>query len=207
MAKRIPNPSERLLRINHRELLSTAVGVTAASLVLDVPPSELAHAASAETAAWEGPTFSARSFLEITRRNQLRHEAKLPLLKVSKEWRRMKAAENVRRYSETFGKFVGENSEAVWVEVLAPIRKQMAIRIGNRNVAAKASDIRAKYTEFCGSDLRRSGKAVTRLLPAIYRIRERVGGDSAISLCRCICWCPTFVLQIATTRNVVFPYA
>ncbi len=123
MAKRIPNPSERLLRINHRELLSTAVGVTAASLVLDVPLSELAHAASAETAAWEGPTFSARSFLEITRRNQLRHEAKLPLLKVSKEWRRMKAAENVRRYSETFGKFVGENSEAVWVEVFTPIRK------------------------------------------------------------------------------------
>jgi hypothetical protein len=31
--------------------------------------------------------------------------------------------------------------------------------------------------------------------------------DSAISLCRCICWCPTFVLQIATTRNAVFPYA
>jgi hypothetical protein len=31
--------------------------------------------------------------------------------------------------------------------------------------------------------------------------------DSAISLCRCICWCPTFVLQIATMRNAVFPYA
>ena len=26
-------------------------------------------------------------------------------------------------------------------------------------------------------------------------------------MCRCICWCPTFVLQIATTRNAVFPYA
>jgi hypothetical protein len=33
------------------------------------------------------------------------------------------------------------------------------------------------------------------------------GGDSAISLCRCICWCPTFVRQIATTRNAIFPYA
>jgi hypothetical protein len=33
------------------------------------------------------------------------------------------------------------------------------------------------------------------------------GGDSAISLCRCICWCPTFVRQIATTRNAISPYA
>ena len=41
---------------------------------------------------------------------------------------------------------------------------------------------------------------------AIYHERERVR-DSAISLCRCTCWCPIFVLQIVTTRNAVFPYA
>jgi hypothetical protein len=33
------------------------------------------------------------------------------------------------------------------------------------------------------------------------------GGDSAISLCRYIGLYPTFVLQTATTRNAVFPYA
>jgi hypothetical protein len=54
----------------------------------------------------------------------------------------------------------------------------------------------------CGRFLGHITTAAHSARGAIYCV-----ADSAISLCRCICWCPTFVLQIATTRNAVFPYA
>ena len=54
----------------------------------------------------------------------------------------------------------------------------------------------------CGRFLGHITTAAHSARGAIYCV-----ADSAISLCRCICWCPTFVLQIATTGNAVFFYA
>ena len=62
---------------------------------------------------------TARRLLEIARRNELRREAKLPLLPIAKELRRIKRQEEL----EEFERFEAVHAEAVWQEVLKPRRE------------------------------------------------------------------------------------
>jgi hypothetical protein len=62
---------------------------------------------------------TARRLLEIARRNELRQEAKLPLLPVAKELRRIKRQEEL----EGFGRFEAAHAQAVWQEVLKARRE------------------------------------------------------------------------------------
>ena len=65
----------------------------------------------------EPPNFfaaTARRLLEITRRNEIRREAKLPLLPIAKELRRMKKQEEL----EELERFEAVQGKAVWEEVL-----------------------------------------------------------------------------------------
>jgi hypothetical protein len=113
--------SERLLKINRRYLLTSAVGIAAAGIVPSVTPSEaalidkrpsLSTAFEALPRNVSAPT--ARRLLEITRRNKLRRQANLPLLLISKELRRMMAAD----YEQDFNRFCEVYREAVWSQVL-----------------------------------------------------------------------------------------
>jgi hypothetical protein len=70
----------------------------------------------------ETPNFcagTARRLLEIARRNELRQEAKLPLLPIAKELRRIKRQEEL----EEFERFEAVHGKAVWQEVLKPRRE------------------------------------------------------------------------------------
>jgi hypothetical protein len=62
---------------------------------------------------------TARRLLEIARRNEIRREAKLPLLPIAKELRRMKKQEEL----EEFERFEALHGKAVWQEVLKPRRE------------------------------------------------------------------------------------
>ena len=62
---------------------------------------------------------TARRLLAIARRNEIRREAKLPLLSVLEELRRMKQQEDLVEF-ERFG---AAHREAVWNEVLKPRRE------------------------------------------------------------------------------------
>lgn len=71
MAELFPDPSEQLIKIDRRELLCTAAGITTAGLMPDITPSEVASAEPVQTVSTtsKAPIFSAPIFLEITRRN------------------------------------------------------------------------------------------------------------------------------------------
>ena len=57
--------------------------------------------------------------MEIARRNEIRREAKLPLLPIAKELRRMKKQEEL----EEFERFEAVHAKAVWEEVLKARRE------------------------------------------------------------------------------------
>ncbi len=122
MAAKLPNPFERLLNISRRELLTSAVGVTAANIV---PMAKRPQAVFVNT---ECPIASnalplnlsattVRRLLEIECRNEIRREANLPLLSVAKELRRMKEKDDRQKFSEAFGPFAAKPFDAVWNEV------------------------------------------------------------------------------------------
>jgi hypothetical protein len=91
----------------------------------NITPSEVASAEPVQTVSTtsKAPIFSAPIFLEITRRNELRQVSKLPLLDASKEWRRLKAIEDARRYSELFSQFEAAYRQSVWAEMLKRVRE------------------------------------------------------------------------------------
>jgi hypothetical protein len=62
---------------------------------------------------------TARRLVEIARRNEIRREAKLPLLPIAKELPRMKKQEEL----EEFERFEAVHGKAVWQEVLKPRRE------------------------------------------------------------------------------------
>ena len=62
---------------------------------------------------------TARRLLEIARRNELRREAKLPLLPIAKELRRIKRREDL----EEFERFEAVYGKAVWEEVVKARRE------------------------------------------------------------------------------------
>ena len=113
------------LSINRRRLMAAAAATVTATGV--VPGVKLADAAAADvleplTPKAEPRNFcaaTARRLLDIARRNEIRREAKLPLLPIAKELRRMKKQEEL----EEFERFEAAHAKAVWQEVLKPRRE------------------------------------------------------------------------------------
>jgi hypothetical protein len=113
------------LSINRRRLLTSAA-LTATGVL---PGVKLADAAAADvlrssplTRKAEPRNFcaaTARRLMEIARRNEIRREAKLPLLPIAKELRRMKKQEEL----EEFERFEAVHGKAVWEEVLKARRE------------------------------------------------------------------------------------
>ena len=113
--------------IDRRRLLTSAAAVTATGIVPGFEGADTAAApdffqSSPLTPEAEPPNFcagTARRLLEIARRNELRQEAKLPLLPIAKELRRIKRQEEL----EEFERFEAVHAKAVWQEVLKPRRE------------------------------------------------------------------------------------
>ena len=110
------------LNIDRRRLLTSAAAVTATGIVPGVKRADAAASpgffqSSQLTPEAEPPNFcaaTARRLLEITRRNEIRREANLPLLPIAKELRRMKKQEEL----EELERFEAVQGKAVWEEVL-----------------------------------------------------------------------------------------
>jgi hypothetical protein len=115
------------LSINRRRLMTAAAAVTASGVL---PGVKRAAAAAAPdlfqspplTLEVEPRNFSAataRRLVEIARRNEIRREARLPLLSVPKELRRMKKQQEL----EEFDRFEAAYGKAVWDEILRSRRE------------------------------------------------------------------------------------
>jgi len=115
------------LNIDRRRLLtSAAAAVTATGIVPGLEGAEAVapdlYQSSALTLKAEPRNFcaaTARRLLEIARRNEIRREAKLPLLPIAKELRRMKKQEEL----EEFERFEEAHGKAVWEKVLKARRE------------------------------------------------------------------------------------
>jgi hypothetical protein len=122
MAKQ--NPPEPKLTVDRRQLLAiTVAGVLPtepseaappAGVVLAPAPIPVAHPPALNLCAG-----TARRIDEIVARNRIRQEAQLPLLCIPRELRRMKTADDLAE----FERFAARHREAVWEEVLAPVRE------------------------------------------------------------------------------------
>ena len=115
-----------LLSMDRRGLLATGAAVATAAIALRADRVDAALADTVQLPALtpEVPPLNvcaatARRLLEIARRNELRREAKLPLLPIVKELRRIKRQEEL----EEFERFEAVHAEAVWQEVLKPRRE------------------------------------------------------------------------------------
>jgi hypothetical protein len=120
--------SEPGLSLDRRQLLASAAtlsigtipGIEAAAEVTNsgqaVPVAEIARS---ETAAWNVCAGTAQKIKEIAARNIIRAEAGLPLLSVPQELRKIKDAE----IAAEFEQFADRHRQAVWDEVLAPVRE------------------------------------------------------------------------------------
>jgi hypothetical protein len=114
------------LSINRRRLLATGAAVVTAAIV---PRADRVDAALADTVQLPALTpevpplnvcaATARRLLEIARRNELRREAKLRLLPIAEELRRIKRREDL----EEFERFEAAYGKAVWEEVLKARRE------------------------------------------------------------------------------------
>ena len=110
------------LSIDRRRLLKSAAALTATGVLPGVKRADAAAApdlfqSPPLTLEVEPGNFcvaTARRLLDIARRNELRREAKLPLLPIAKELRRMKKQEEL----EEFERFEAVYGKAVWEEVL-----------------------------------------------------------------------------------------
>jgi hypothetical protein len=115
------------LNIDRRRLLTSAAATVTSTGIL--PGVKLADAAAADVLQSSPLTrkaeprnccaATARRLLEIARRNEVRREAKLPLLQIAKELRRMKKQEEL----EEFERFEAVYGKAVWEEVLKARRE------------------------------------------------------------------------------------
>ena len=114
------------LNIDRRHLLATGAAVATAAIALRADRVDAALADTVQLPALtpEVPplnvcTATARRFLEIARRNEIRREGYLPLLSIPKELRRMKKQEEL----EEFERFEAVYGKAVQDEVLKPRRE------------------------------------------------------------------------------------
>jgi hypothetical protein len=114
------------LNIDRRRLLATGAAVATAAIALRADRVDAALADTVQLPALtpEVPPLNvcaatARRLLEIARRNELRKEAKLPILPIAKELRRIKQQEDL----EEFERFEAVYGKAVWEEVLKARRE------------------------------------------------------------------------------------
>jgi hypothetical protein len=81
---------------------------------------------------------TARRIEEIVARNRIRHEARLPLLSIPKELRRMKTVDDAAE----FERFAAHHRQSAWEEVLEPVRKgwkDWDIKLGSANSCMNGS--------------------------------------------------------------------
>jgi hypothetical protein len=109
------------LNLDRRRLLATGAAVATAAITLRADRVDAALADTVQLSALtpEVPPLNvcaatARRLLEIARRNEIRWEAKLPLLPIAKELRQIKRREDL----EEFSRFEAVYGKAVWEEVL-----------------------------------------------------------------------------------------
>jgi hypothetical protein len=123
-----PNQSEPSLGLDRRQLLAATAVVTAAGIAPNADSAGATNPAQAINAAnipeLESPAYNvcestARKIKEIATRNIIRAEAGLPLLSIPRELRRMKMVEDAAEFEE----FADRHRQAVWEEVLAPMRE------------------------------------------------------------------------------------
>jgi hypothetical protein len=114
------------LSMDRRRLLATGAAVAAAAISLRAGRVDAALADTVQLRALtpEVPPLNvcpatARRLRAIARRNEIRREAKLPLLPIAKELRRMKKQEEL----EEFERFEAVYGKAVWEEVLKARRE------------------------------------------------------------------------------------
>ena len=114
------------LNIDRRRLLTSTAAVTATGIMPGVKRADAAgpdffqsSQMTSEAAPANVSAATARRLLEIARRNEIRREAKLPLLSIAKELRRMKKQEEL----EEFERFEVAYGEAVWEQVLKARRE------------------------------------------------------------------------------------
>ena len=118
MATQIP----RRLTMNRRQLLATVAAIPMSGIV---PPQVSADAVPVPSIPTSEPSplnvcaVTARRIEEITARNRIREEARLPLLSIPKELRRMKEADD----AAAFEVFADVHGAAVLDEVLATKRQ------------------------------------------------------------------------------------
>jgi hypothetical protein len=118
MARQIPRP----LTVNRRQLLATVAAIPMSGIV---PPQVTADTVPVPSIPTSEPSplnvcpATARRVEEIIARNRIREEARLPLLSIPKELRRMKEADD----AAAFEAFADANRGTVWDEVLATMRE------------------------------------------------------------------------------------
>src|SRR5689334_7040808 len=87
---------------------------TSAEVALIPGPVPVAHPPALNVCA-----ATARRIEEIVARNQIPEEVGLPLLSIPKELRRVKTADDLAE----FERFAAQHRDAVWKEVLVPVRE------------------------------------------------------------------------------------
>ena len=115
-------------KVDRRQLLTTAAAITVAGVL----PTERTEAATLAEAGIIPALLpvphpqrmnvcarTAQRIEEIVARNRIRQEAQLPLLCIPRELRKMRAADDLAE----FERFAAHHREAVWDEVLAPVRE------------------------------------------------------------------------------------
>jgi hypothetical protein len=96
----------------------TPVRVTPDAGVI-LPSNEPLKIPTSQTTAWTLCAGTAQKIEEITARNIIRAEARLPLLSVPQELRRMKMVADAMAFED----FADRHRQAIWEEVLAPVRE------------------------------------------------------------------------------------
>jgi hypothetical protein len=118
MATQIPRP----LAMNRHQLLATVAVIPMSGIL---PPQVSAGAVPVPSIPTSEPSrlnvcpATARRIEEIVSRNRIREEARLPLLSIPKELRRMKEADD----AAAFEAFADVHRGAVWDEVLTTRRQ------------------------------------------------------------------------------------
>jgi hypothetical protein len=120
--------TEPALGLDRRQLLASAAALSVGNIAGVDTAHQVFNSGQAVTVA-EMPTSNAaarnvcaetaQKIEEIAARNIIRAEARLPLLSIPKELRRMKKAADAMAFEE----FADRHGESVWEEVLAPVRE------------------------------------------------------------------------------------
>ena len=125
MAKTDTPQSDAPIVVDRRKLLAAAAAMTAVNTMPTMADAEAVPRPVQSSALPPGVqtqkvcAATARRLLEISRRNELRRAAQLPLLSIPKELRRIKQQEEL----EAFSWFEAAHGPAVWARVLEARRR------------------------------------------------------------------------------------